>query len=353
MKFHWNNPLIWIGIAGLVLVLIAIAWNYKAIPENTISSQSETRAPAPEVVAVTPDPQAAVHSDSQDEQATFDIIRISPEGLGVFAGQGPKNSEIIIKSNGKEIGRVRVDDRGEWVWVAEEALASGSHTLSLEILQDSSLQSTSTVAVVVVPDLGTAEEEKTSFALVVPKAEDEGIVATTLLQTPNFKAGVADDENALGVDTIDYNDKGEVIISGRATAGSTVRLYLDNKKMGETQVPLGEKKWSFQPKGELAEGRYRLKVDQVLPDGTIAKKIELPFQHARYIARDDETFGEQRIVVQPGNSLWRIARRTLGKGTHYVIIFEANRNQIEDQDLIYPGQVFIIPPSHHEEQVSE
>ena len=49
------------------------------------------------------------------------------------------------------------------------------------------------------------------------------------------------------------------------------------------------------------------------------------------------------IVVEPGNSLWRIARRTYGQGTRYTVIFEANRKQIENPDLIYPGQVFNLP----------
>jgi nucleoid-associated protein YgaU len=49
------------------------------------------------------------------------------------------------------------------------------------------------------------------------------------------------------------------------------------------------------------------------------------------------------VIVQPGNSLWRIARRVLGEGTHYVHIYQANQAQIRDPDLIYPGQVFELP----------
>ena len=48
--------------------------------------------------------------------------------------------------------------------------------------------------------------------------------------------------------------------------------------------------------------------------------------------------------MQPGNSLWRIARRSYGAGLRYTVIYEANRAQIGDPDLIYPGQVFVIPP---------
>lgn len=49
------------------------------------------------------------------------------------------------------------------------------------------------------------------------------------------------------------------------------------------------------------------------------------------------------ITVQPGFSLWAIARDTLGEGVMYVQVFEANKAQIKDPNLIYPGQVFTIP----------
>ncbi|WP_435258826.1 LysM peptidoglycan-binding domain-containing protein [Thioclava sp. FR2] len=49
------------------------------------------------------------------------------------------------------------------------------------------------------------------------------------------------------------------------------------------------------------------------------------------------------ITVQPGYSLWKIARDTYGDGILYVQVYEANKNQIGDPDLIYPGQVFELP----------
>ena len=49
------------------------------------------------------------------------------------------------------------------------------------------------------------------------------------------------------------------------------------------------------------------------------------------------------ITVQPGFTLWKIATDNLGDGILYVQVFEANKDQIRDPDLIYPGQVFTIP----------
>ncbi len=50
----------------------------------------------------------------------------------------------------------------------------------------------------------------------------------------------------------------------------------------------------------------------------------------------------QRLyTVQPGDTLWAIATAFYGDGTRYPEIVAAN--DIEDPNLIYPNQVFIIP----------
>jgi len=48
--------------------------------------------------------------------------------------------------------------------------------------------------------------------------------------------------------------------------------------------------------------------------------------------------------VRPGQSLWRIARQHYGKGEDYPTIYQANRAQIANPNLIFPGQTFALPP---------
>jgi len=48
-------------------------------------------------------------------------------------------------------------------------------------------------------------------------------------------------------------------------------------------------------------------------------------------------------TVSRGDSLWRISRLRLGKGTRYTVIYEANASQIRNPNLIYPGQIFVMP----------
>ena len=49
------------------------------------------------------------------------------------------------------------------------------------------------------------------------------------------------------------------------------------------------------------------------------------------------------MAVEAGNSLWRIAQRRYGQGTAYTLIYQANKANIRDPNLIYPGQVFSMP----------
>ena len=54
---------------------------------------------------------------------------------------------------------------------------------------------------------------------------------------------------------------------------------------------------------------------------------------------DEPTFHE----VKKGDTLWAIAEKTLGNGSKYNAIFEANRPILSHPDKIYPGQVLRIP----------
>lgn len=53
---------------------------------------------------------------------------------------------------------------------------------------------------------------------------------------------------------------------------------------------------------------------------------------------------EDSYTVMRGDNLWNISGRSevYGNPYHWPLIYKANRDQIQDADLIYPGQVFTI-----------
>ncbi len=53
--------------------------------------------------------------------------------------------------------------------------------------------------------------------------------------------------------------------------------------------------------------------------------------------------GEQSYTVVKGDSLSKIAKRFYGDAQRWKKIYEANKDQIKNPDLIHPGQTFRIP----------
>lgn len=52
---------------------------------------------------------------------------------------------------------------------------------------------------------------------------------------------------------------------------------------------------------------------------------------------------QRTYTVKKGDCLWNIAKKFYGKGSAYTKIYDANTNKIANPNLIYPGQVFVIP----------
>ena len=52
---------------------------------------------------------------------------------------------------------------------------------------------------------------------------------------------------------------------------------------------------------------------------------------------------QRTYTVKKGDYLWNIAKQFYGNGAMYTKIYDANTNKIANPNLIYPGQVFVIP----------
>ncbi|WP_454814631.1 LysM peptidoglycan-binding domain-containing protein [Labrys neptuniae] len=48
-------------------------------------------------------------------------------------------------------------------------------------------------------------------------------------------------------------------------------------------------------------------------------------------------------TILQGDNLWRISRKVYGQGIRYTWIYDANTDQIRNPNLIYPGQIFVMP----------
>lgn len=307
--------------------------------------------PAPPAVAASPP------APPPPTPPSFDVVRISPEGNAVIAGRAAPGARVTVKDGDKELGSVTADNRGEWALLPTAPLAPGGRSLTLGAkLGDGPIVSSEREVVLVVPErqrdvAGQPTTQPTqSLALSVPSAGASG--SSTVMQAPPAAAGSAapppprpiaapapiQPQGQITIDVVDYDKAGRVILSGKAQPEGDVRVYLDNRIIGET--PSGSGQWKMTPKDDVAVGNYTLRADLLGPGGRVVARVELPFQRA---AVTPEILVGGKVVVQPGHSLWRIARQAYGGGVLYTLIYTANAEQIRDPDLIYPGQVFQVP----------
>lgn len=306
----------------------------------------------------------------------FDVVRIAPDGEAVLAGRAAPGATVVVRDGESPVGTVKADGRGEWVMLPGKPLSPGARELGVSEIRPGTSEPvlSDKVVVVMVPDPppGSAKPAPastpaapspsppaaTALAVAVPRAglaagADSG--GSSLLQAPQgaaTPAPKADGKPAaapsvppappggVSVETMDYDPVGRVALGGRAGPNSDVQLYLDNILVGRAHTdPQGH--WRLTPDKLIDPGIYTLRADEVSEAGKVVARAELPVQVSALPA--DMTDG-RNVVVQPGNSLWRLARRTLGDGMLYTTIYAANRDQIRNPDLIYPGQIFTVPP---------
>ena len=159
-----------------------------------------------------------------------------------------------------------------------------------------------------------------------------------------------DDQGAkdqLALDAIAYDPLGNVTLSGRSNPDGLVRFYVNNEAISAAKTD--DSGYWETDLSDVIPGTYTLRIDELGSRGDVVSRLESPFKRedrqklAALIAPSSSPARINIVTVQPGNTLWAIARKRYGDGLLYVRVFEANRDKIKDPDLIYPGQLFDLP----------
>ena len=159
-----------------------------------------------------------------------------------------------------------------------------------------------------------------------------------------------DDQGAkdqLALDAIAYDPLGNVTLSGRSNPDGLVRFYVNNEAISAAKTD--DTGYWETDLSDVIPGTYTLRIDELGLRGDVVSRLESPFKRedrqklAALIAPSSSPVRINIVTVQPGNTLWAIARKRYGDGLLYVRVFEANRDKIKDPDLIYPGQLFDLP----------
>ncbi len=261
--------------------------------------------------------------------ASFDIVRVDPAGSTLVAGQAEPNSVVNIISRGEIVAETTSNAAGEFVAFLSAPVAQPSGIeLAPGVNRTEGIISQAQVII-----LPTLEETLNAAPVVVLATQDSiKVIQPSGLSVPD----------SISLDTISYNESGAIILAGRGTPNRFARIYADDDLVAVVSISESGS-WGVSLQ-DLAAGQYILRVDEVKSDGSVASRVESPFQREFPEALAMTEFSQgAKVIVQPGNTLWLMATQAYGDGDYYTQIFAANRDTIRDPDLIYPGQVFSIP----------
>ena len=229
-----------------------------------------------------------------------------------------------------------------------------------------------------------------------------GPTATANIEAPPVKPDIPSPEQSstqVSFTSVDYEQvvgRSTVFLSGRGTPGSRLMLYLDNEFVGTVTVD-ATGGWTFKAVRDLTPGTHALRADSVeLASGKVLARAEVSFDRqgpqiagledpvgssvqTAQASRDRSPVGQPQlaggketpkqgngtpgpvkvadtgqaiddtpqdgnvIIVRRGDTLWHIARQHYGNGKKFTEIFQNNRGQIRNPNLIFPSQRFSIP----------
>ena len=466
MKATWIGG----GVLAVALVALALYFGLRGPDEAVVEAPVVVVPGAGEIVVeeavVIPDTPVVAEQEAPDEtppeprvsSATFDIVRVEPDGETVIAGRAASQSVLTLLLDGDEVGLSEADGAGSFVallslGVSEvprvltllETFADGSAAFADQsvilapspkivvaeaepvvpaVVEDApepevaqadevaSVSENATVAEVsqsAVELAETAEQAVETATEEVAEAVSDPVEAVAETATEDIAEATSDPVEAgpsvetgppleaappievarpvetapavptqaaaaptilladsdgvrvlqsggagpqlidnVSIDAINYDAAGEVALTGRSSGQSSVRVYLDNQPILDVNIA-SDGQWRADLP-EIDTGTYTLRVDELDAEGTVVSRAETPFRRepVEAIQALDTGASAERaavalITVQPGNTLWGIARDKYGEGLLYVRVFEANAGRIRDPDLIYPGQIFTVP----------
>lgn len=342
--------------AVVIAIALGVAWRGKIAEQAAIDQPAKAiiGGPAPEPMAPAAPAAAAaaaaapVLAPAQAPPAgttaatavpTFDVARIGADGRAVIAGRAAPGAKIVLLDGGKEIAKAESDARGEWVIIVQEPpLSVGQHELRVVQHIEGKAPLTSEQAVVaVVPEApaanAPAQPRPETLVMISPRAG-----AATLVQPPS-SAGLPKSAD-LSVSTVDYDDRGHVTVSGLAAPGAVVRAYMNDKMVAEG-VAAPDGRWRLAPVDPIDQGKHLLRLDRIAKDGKPIARLELPFE--RVVVAPVSSSDGRRLHIVKGDNLWNIAQAHYGAGWRHTVIFAANKDQVKNPDLIYPGQILSLP----------
>ena len=303
-------------------------------------------------------------------------MNVAPSGEAVIAGRAAPNAKVELRDGGKTVAEATADSTGQFV-IMPPALAPGDHSLALAANADKAEPAMSGTVAVSVPEpvaktavAAPSPETKPAAPVAPANAAAPAPPAPTMLTltTPPPAAG-----SRVAIRSIEADAAGGLVAKGWAEPNVTVRLYLNQADVADAKTQ-SDGRWSLTIKHGMTPGGYVIHADEINPGGAaVVASANAPFdypaapmpsapsaptpgaptaplaapasveQSSTSSPADPVIESVQTKRVVTGHTLWELSRNYYGDPTRYPVIYEANRAQIHNPNVIFPGQVFVVP----------
>jgi nucleoid-associated protein YgaU len=181
------------------------------------------------------------------------------------------------------------------------------------------------------------------------------------LATPSSVSG-----SRVTIQSVEADAAGGLVAKGSAEPNAIVRLYLNQADLAEAKTQ-SDGRWSLTIQHGMSPGGYVMRADEIgHRDASVVASADTPFDYpeapspaptASAVASastgpspapspaDPVVASVQTKRVATGHTLWALSQSYYGDPTRYPAIVDANRAQIHNPNLIYPGEVFVVPKS--------
>ena len=287
-------------------------------PTQTASTEAPEDA-APATVILADEDGVRVLQDGTPSAAnpavTIDTISYSSNGDVILGGRGQAGNFVRIYLDNQSIATSKISANGYWSLELSD-IEPGIYTLRVDELNATG----DMVSRAETPFKREAAEELAE--LMAPETEPEEpsveVPSQNVAEAPSAQADAPPaDAPETAADT------------GSDTAPETGSDTASDTSVTQVEVTVQAEVAELNPQDEQSSDRE-----------TVATEAQ-PADTASVLRTPSQTFRVR--TVQPGSTLWAIAKESYGAGIEYFKVFEANKERIRDPDLIYPGQVFEIP----------
>lgn len=289
-------------------------------PEEPKPDQPKLAAAAPPAPAPAPEPKAGALAETQkqvtaaladlapvkpppavaDGGPRFDVARIDDHGeAAVIAGRAAPGARVELLRDGKPLDTVVADASGQFVMTPPQ-LPAGSYELTLRARA---------------PD-GTVAESGRTMPVTIAAAAPPPPARPAPAAKQEAGQEAKQEANQAGKP----DDKPEVVA---ALPSASPRLASVPDRQAARPKLIGAPKPRV-----LARAPAATSVASASP--------------ADVLTATPAEAGGSRVIAR-GDSLWALSRLAYGDGARYQAIFNANRDKIQNPNLIYPGQTFVVP----------